>query len=169
MNRPGYKPLPAAFDSNIENVLFLKAVDDFKALLIRRKASEDDIFASATAIFNQYIDAQSPMEVNLPARISKIYRKPEGFDESRRSEVLNENYFDEASASITKLLHDDSLPRFKRAHRDVWARFVASQNEVKLMSNIKVMGSSIPLKGGSMGTLKRIGLSVTIDRAVIVE
>ena len=133
-----------------ENILFLKAVADFKALF-RRKASEDDIFASATAIFNQYIDAQSPMEVNLPARISKIYRKPEGFDESRRSEVLNENYFDEASASITKLLHDDSLPRFKRAHRDVWDSFVASQNEVKLMSNIKVVGSSMSNNEGSMG------------------
>ena len=96
-----------ATEWSAENILFYKAVEDFKVLY---RQTPNLAFERARFIYNRFIKAESRVQVNLddPMRRS--------IGQLIQREILSEHMFDAAQKSVLELMERDSFHKWQRTN-----------------------------------------------------
>ncbi|XP_043098778.1 regulator of G-protein signaling 4 [Puntigrus tetrazona] len=102
-NEDGRKAFTSFLQSEYsqENIEFWEACEDFK------QTSVEKINVKARKIFEQYVDADSPREVNLDSATRELTRK--------NLERCDVSCFEEAQSKIFTLMEKDSYRRFLKS------------------------------------------------------
>ena len=98
----------------------------------------------AMRLYERFLDTKAPLEVNLPADVFALYRVADtshpGSTSTMKARLTHEDftatYFDEAAKSVLAMMQMDSLPRFKRANKEMWAHFLKEKEEMKMLNTL---------------------------------